>query len=66
MGGVYIAHQKERFNVAYVGALTAQAGVNINSPVVDNDWPRSPIRIRCYGDLTSCALSTKILASAHV
>lgn len=34
---MYVTHQKERFNIAYVGSLVAQAGINTNNPIVDND-----------------------------
>jgi hypothetical protein len=34
---MFVTHQKEQFNIAYVGSLAAQAGINTNSPVVDND-----------------------------
>ena len=34
---MHITARKEQFNVAYVGALAAQAGINSAKPVVDND-----------------------------
>lgn len=34
---MYITHRQERFNLAYVGALAAQAGINSAQPEVDND-----------------------------
>lgn len=35
--GMHISARKERFNVAYLGAIAAQAGVNSAEPAVDND-----------------------------
>lgn len=34
---MYITHQKEQFNIAYVGTLAAQAGANSSRYSVDND-----------------------------
>lgn len=34
---MHIDARKEQFNVAYVGALAAQAGINSAKPAVDND-----------------------------